>query len=52
MKLHRFISRLQELNAFLGDFPPDTEEQETELLSIGEIMNSIWNKVSTTQTLP
>ena len=29
MKLHWFISRLQELNAYLADFTPDTEGQET-----------------------
>ena len=28
MKLHSFISRLQELNAYLEEFPPDIEGQE------------------------
>ena len=29
MKLHSFVGRLQELNAYLEEFPPDTEGQET-----------------------
>ena len=33
MKLCSFISRLQELNTYLEDFPPDAEGQETGPLS-------------------
>ena len=48
MKLRSFISRLQELNAYLEEFPPDTEGQETAPLSADEIMNIIYHSMSTT----
>ena len=43
MKLRSFISRLQELNAYLEDFPPDTEGQETSPLSADEIIDIIYH---------
>ena len=45
MKLH--ISRLQELNAYLEEFPPDTEGQETSPLSADEIMDIIYHSMPT-----
>ena len=47
MKLRSFISRLQELNAYLGEFPPDTEGQETAPLSAKEIMDIIYHSMPT-----
>ena len=41
MKLCSFISRLQELNAYLKEFPPDTEGQEAESLPVDEILDVI-----------
>ena len=41
MKLCSFISRLQELNTYLEEFPPDTEGQEIAPLSADEIMDII-----------
>ena len=64
MKLCSFISRLQELNAYLEEFPPDTEGQETAPLTANEIKDIIYhpmpimwkirwlNKVSISQNLP
>ena len=48
MKLRSFTSRLQELNAFLEEFPPDTEGQETVPLSADEIMDIIYHSMPTT----
>ena len=48
MKLRSFISRLQELNAYLEDFPPDTEGQEAAPLSADEIMDIIYHSMSIT----
>ena len=48
MKLHRFISGLQEWNAYLEEFPPDTEGQETILLPADEIMDIIYQSMPTT----
>ena len=48
MKLCNFISRLQELNAYLEEFPPDTEGQETAPLPAGEIMDIIYHVMPTT----
>ena len=48
MKLRTFISRLQELNAYLEEFPPDTEGQETAPLSADEIMDTIYHFMPTT----
>ena len=47
MKLCSFISRLQELNAYLEEFPPDTEGQETAPLSADEIMDIIYHSMPT-----
>ena len=65
MKLHIFISRLQELNAYLEEFPPDTEGQETTALPADEIIyhipfhanyvvkqKGLLNKVAIMQNLP
>ena len=43
-----FISRLQELNAYLEDFPPDTEGQETVPLPADQIMEIIYHSMPTT----
>ena len=48
MKLRSFISRLQELNAYLEEFPPDTEGQETVHLSADESMEIIYHSMPTT----
>ena len=47
MKLCSFISRLQELNAYLEQFPLDTEGQETEPLSADKIMDIIYHFMPT-----
>ena len=48
MKLRSFISRLQELNAYLEEFPPDTEGQETVHLPADEIMDIFYLYMPTT----
>ena len=48
MKLHSFISMLQELKANLEDVPTDTEERETAPLPVNEIMNIIYHSMPTT----
>ena len=48
MKLCSFISRLQELNVYLVQFPPDTEGQETAPLPANEIMDIIYHSKPTT----
>ena len=48
MKLCSFVSRLQELNACLAEFAPDTEGQETAPLPADEIMDIIYHSMSTT----
>ena len=48
MKLHSFMSRLQELNAYLEVFPPDTDGQETVPLPADEIMDIIYHSMPTT----
>ena len=48
MKLRSFISRVQELNAYLEEFPPDTDGQETAPLSADEIMDIIYHSMPTT----
>ena len=45
MKLHTFISRLQEWNAYLEDFPPDRKGQETAHLPADEIMDIIYHSM-------
>ena len=47
MKLHSWISRLQELNAYLKDFPPDAEGQQTVPLPADEIMDIIYHAMPT-----
>ena len=44
-KLHSFISRLQESNAYLEEFPPDIEGQETAPLPVDEIMDIIYHSL-------
>ena len=48
MKLHRFIGRIQELNAYLEEFLPHTEGQETAPLPADEIMDIIYHSMPTT----
>ena len=48
MKLGSFIIRLQELNAYLEDFLPDTEGQENVPLSADEIMDIIYHTMPIT----
>ena len=48
MKLRIFISGLQELNAYLEEFHPDIEGQETAPLPADEIMDIIYHSMSTT----
>ena len=48
MKLSSFISRLQELNSYLEEFPPDTKGQETAPLPVDEIMDTIYHSMPTT----
>ena len=48
MKLRSFISRLQELNTYLEEFPPDTEGQETAPLSADDIIDIIYYSMPTT----
>ena len=46
MKLHIFISRLQELNAYLEEFIQDKEGQSTESLPVDEIMDITYHSHS------
>ena len=48
MKLLSSISRLQELSAYLKEFPPDIEGQETAPLPADEIMDIIYHSMPTT----
>ena len=48
MKLRSFISRLQELNAYLEDFTPDAKGQETAPLPADKIMDIIYHSIPTT----
>ena len=48
MKLRSFISGLQELSAYLEEFPPGTEGQETAPLSADEIVDIIYHSMPTT----
>ena len=48
MKLRSFISRLQELHAYLEEIPPDTEGQETKPLPADEILDIIYHSMPTT----
>ena len=48
MKLCSFISRLQELNAYLEEFPPNIDGQKTARLSADEIMDIIYHSMPNT----
>ena len=48
MKLRSFISRLQELSAYLEEFLPDTEGQKTTPLPADEIMDIVYHSMPTT----
>ena len=48
MKLRSFFSRLEELNAYLEELPPDTEAQKTSPLPADEIIDIIYHSMSTT----
>ena len=48
MKLRSFIRRLQELNAYIEEFLPDTERQETSPLPADKIMDIIYHSMPTT----
>ena len=48
MKLRCFISRLQELNAYLEEFPYGIEGQEPAPLPADEIMDYIYHSMPTT----
>ena len=48
MKLRSFINRLQDLSAYLGQFLPDTEAQQTSPLPADEIMDIIYHSMTTT----
>ena len=48
MKLRSFISRQQELNAYLEEFLLDTEGQDTAPLSADEIMDIIYHSMAST----
>ena len=48
MKLHTFISRLQELRGYIEEFPSNTEGQKTAPLPVDEIMDIIYNPMPTT----
>ena len=47
MKIRSFISRLQERNAYLEEFPSDTEGQETAPLPADKIMDIIYHSMPT-----
>ena len=47
MKLCSLISRLQELNAYLDKFFPDTEGQKTAPLPADKIMEIIYHSIQT-----
>ena len=48
MNLRSYISRLQELNVYSEEFPPDTEGQETAPLTPDEIMSIMYYCMQTT----
>ena len=49
MKIRNFISRLQEVNGYTEELPPDTEGQETEPLSPDKVMDIIFHSMPTTE---
>ena len=48
MKLRSFISRLQDLDTYLGESPPITPGQENLVLPVDEIMVIIYNSMLVT----
>ena len=48
MKPRSFISRLQELNVYLEEIPPDTKGQKTAPLSADAIMDIMYHSMPTT----
>ena len=48
MKLRSFLSRPQEWNVYLEEFPPDTEGYETAHLPADEIMDIIYHSMPAT----
>ena len=48
IKLRSFISRLQQLNAYLEEFPPDTQGKESAALPADELMDIIYHSMPTT----
>ena len=48
MKLSSFISRFQKLNAYLEEFPSNTEGQEIALLPADKVMDIINHSMPTT----
>ena len=48
MKLWGFVSRLQELNAYFKEFPPDAPRKEIEPLFKDEVMCIIYHSIPTT----
>ena len=51
MKLHSFISRLQELNTYVSKFPSDTKGEETEPFSADVINDIIYYSIPTTRKM-
>ncbi len=47
MKLHSFVSRLQEVSAYLEEYLTDTKGQETAPLPADEIMDIIYHSIPT-----
>ena len=48
VKLCDFLNRLQELNAYLGELPPDTLGQETVPLHTDKVMDTTCHSILTT----
>ena len=48
MKLRSFFNMLQEWNAYLEEFKPDTEGQETAPLPADQIMDIVYHSMPTT----
>ena len=48
MKLCSFVGSFQDLNDYLGEFPSDTEEQETESLYTDDVMDIFYHSMPTT----
>ena len=48
MKLCSFVSRVQQLNTYLEEFPTDVEGQETSPLPANKIMDVIYHSMPPT----